>query len=60
MPLDAGIGQLLALYHPSGRQGNKKKQQSINDSKKVAELMAVAIRRYVTAHIVQWRRLRAF
>ncbi len=22
-PLDAGIGQLLALYHPSGHQGNK-------------------------------------
>jgi hypothetical protein len=23
-PLDAGIGQLLAPYRPSGRQGNKK------------------------------------
>jgi hypothetical protein len=50
MPLDVGIGQLLAPYRPSSRQGNKKKQ-STNDSKKVVELMAMAMRRYVTAHI---------
>jgi hypothetical protein len=61
MPLDAGIGQLLAPYRPSGCQGNKKtKQQSTNDSKQVAKSMAMAMRRYVTVHIAQWRRFRAF
>jgi hypothetical protein len=41
-----------------GQQKNK--QQSTNDSKKVAKLMAMVMRRYVTAHIAQWRRFRAF
>jgi hypothetical protein len=40
-----------------GQQANK--QQSTNAPKKVAELMAMAIRRYGTAHIARWRRLRA-
>jgi hypothetical protein len=43
---------------PPGQQANK--QQSTNDSKKVAESMAMAMRRYVTAHIAQWKRFRAF
>ncbi len=40
-----------------GQQANK--QQSTNTPKKVAVLMAMAMRRYVTAHITQWRRSRA-
>jgi hypothetical protein len=42
---------------PPGQQANK--QQSTNTPKKVAVLMAMAMRRYVTAHIAQWRRSRA-
>ncbi len=40
-----------------GQQANK--QQSTNTPKRVAVLMAMAMRRYVTAHIAQWRRFRA-
>ncbi len=40
-----------------GQQANK--QQSTNTPKKVAVLMAMAMRRYVTACIAQWRRSRA-
>ncbi len=43
---------------PPGQQVDK--QLSTNDSKKVAKLMAMAMRRYVTAHIARWRRFRAF
>ncbi len=39
---------------PPGQHANK--QQSTNTPKKVAILMAMAMRRYVTAHIAQWRR----
>ncbi len=42
---------------PPGQQANK--QQSTNTPKKVAVLMAMAMRRYVTACIAQWRRSRA-
>ncbi len=42
---------------PPGQQANK--QLSTNTPKKVAVLMAMAMRRYVTAHIAQWRRSRA-
>ncbi len=42
---------------PPGQQANK--QQSANTPKKLAVLMAMAMRRYVTAHIAQWRRFRA-
>ncbi len=42
---------------PPGQQANK--QQSTNTPKKVAVLMAMAMRRYVTAHIAWWRRIRA-
>ena len=40
-----------------GQQTNK--QQSTNATKKVAKLMAMAMRRYGTTHIAQWRRFRA-
>ncbi len=40
-----------------GQHANK--QQSTNTPKKVAILMAMAMRRYVTARIPQWRRSRA-
>ncbi len=39
---------------PPGQQTNK--QQSANTPKKVAVLMAMAMRRYVTACIAQWKR----
>ena len=42
---------------PPGQQANK--QQSTNKPKKVVVLMAMAMRRYVTVHIAQWRRSRA-
>jgi hypothetical protein len=42
---------------PPGQQANK--QQSTNTPKMVAILMAMAMRRYITAHIAQWRRSRA-
>ncbi len=42
---------------PPEQQANK--QQSTNTPKKVAMLMAVAVRRYNTAHIARWRRSRA-
>ncbi len=42
---------------PPGQQANK--QQSTNTPKKVAVLMAMAMYRYVTAHIAWWRRSRA-
>ncbi len=40
-----------------GQQANK--QQSTNTPRKQAVLMAMAMGRYVTAHIAQWRRSRA-
>ncbi len=40
-----------------GQQANK--QQSTNTPKKVAVLMAMAMRRYVTVCIARWRRSRA-
>ncbi len=42
---------------PPGQEANK--QQSTNAPKKVAILMAKAMRRYVTVHITRWRRFRA-
>ncbi len=42
---------------PPGQQANK--QQSTNAPKKVAVLMVMAMRRYVTVHIARWRRFRA-
>jgi hypothetical protein len=41
---------------PPGQQANKNKQQTTNTPKKVAVLMAMAMCRYVTACIAQWRR----
>ncbi len=43
----------VSPQRPPGQQKNK--QQSTNDSIKVAKLMAMAMRRYVTAHIARWR-----
>ncbi len=42
---------------PPGQQANK--QQSTKTPKKLATLMTMAMRRYVTAHIAWWRRFRA-
>ncbi len=42
---------------PSGQQANK--QQSTKTPKKLATLMAMAMRWYVTAHITWWMRFRA-
>ncbi len=42
---------------PPGQQANK--QQSTNTPKKLVILIAMAMRRYITAHIAQWRRFRA-
>jgi hypothetical protein len=42
---------------PPGQQAYK--QQSTNTPAKLAILMAMAMRGYVTAHIAQWRRSRA-
>ncbi len=47
----------VSPQRPPGQQANK--QQSTNTPKKVAILMAMAMRRYVTACITQWRRSRA-
>ncbi len=47
----------LSPQRPPGQQANK--QQSTNTPKKVAVLMAMAMRRFVTACIAQWRRSRA-
>jgi hypothetical protein len=47
----------VSPQRPSGQQANK--QQSTNTPKKVADLMAMAMCRYVTARIAQWRRSRA-
>ncbi len=42
---------------PPGQQANK--QQSTNAPKKVAILMIMATRRYITVHFARWRRFRA-
>ncbi len=47
----------VSPQRPPGQQANK--QQSTNTPKKVDVLMAMAMRRYVTAHIAQWKRSRA-
>ncbi len=58
-PLDAAIGQLLAPYFP-GKQGQQQtNQQWKNAPTFLAILMAMALRRYDTVCIAQWRRSRA-
>jgi hypothetical protein len=47
----------VSPQRPPGQQANK--QQSTNTPKKVAVLMAMAMRRYITACIARWRRFRA-
>jgi hypothetical protein len=48
---------LVLPQWPPGQQANK--QQSTNTPRKQAVLMAMAMHRYVTAQIAQWRRSRA-
>ncbi len=47
----------VSPQRPPGQQANK--QQSTNTPTKLAVLMAMAMRRYITACIAQWRRSRA-
>ncbi len=47
----------VSPQRPPGQQANK--QQSTNTPTKMAILMAMAMRRYVTVCIAQWRRSRA-
>ncbi len=47
----------VSPQRPPGHQAYK--QQSTNAPAKLAISMAMAMRRYVTAHIAQWRRSRA-
>jgi hypothetical protein len=47
----------ISPQRPPGQQTNK--QQSTNAPKKVAKSMAMAMRRYGTSYIAQWRRFRA-
>jgi hypothetical protein len=47
----------VSPQRPPGQQANK--QQSTNTPKKVAVLMSMVIRRYLTACIARWRRSRA-
>ncbi len=47
----------VSPQQPPGQQANK--QQSTKTPKKLATLMAMAMRRYVTAHIAWWMRFRA-
>ncbi len=47
----------ISPQRPPEQQANK--QQSTNTPKKMAMLMAAAVRRYKTTHIGQWRRSRA-
>ncbi len=47
----------VSPQRPPGHQANK--QQSTNTPTKLAVLMAMEMRWYVTAHIARWRRFRA-
>jgi hypothetical protein len=47
----------VSPQRPPGQQANK--QQSTNTPRKQAILIAMAMRRYVTARIARWRRSRA-
>ncbi len=47
----------VSPQRPPGQQANK--QQSTNTPTKLAVLMAMAMHRYVIAHIARWRRSRA-
>ncbi len=59
-PLDTAIGQQLAPYYPSGRQGNRQTNNNQqNTPTKLAVSMVKAMRRYITACIPWWRRSRA-
>jgi hypothetical protein len=47
----------VSPQRPPGHQANK--QQSTNTPTKLSVSMAMAMRRYITTHIAQWRRSRA-
>jgi hypothetical protein len=51
--LDAAIGQLLAPYYPSGRQGNSKQNNNKKVPKRLAISMAVTVCRSNTVRIPQ-------
>jgi hypothetical protein len=52
-------GDYLLRIAPAFARQQTNKQQSTNTPTKLAVLMAIAMRRYNTAHIAQWRRSRA-
>ena len=58
-PLDAAMGRLLAPYRLGGRQGDSKHTMMYYVPTLLAILMVIAMRRYYTARIAQWRRSRA-
>ncbi len=52
-------GNYLLRIAPVAARQQANKQQSTNAPKRVAVLMAMAMRQYVTMHIARWRRFRA-
>jgi len=59
-PLEAAIGQVFAPYCPGGRQGlHADKKNDEKASYLPAVLLVVAVRRYDTKRIAQWRGTRA-
>ena len=59
-PLNSAIRLLLAPYRPGGRHGDNQQMTMQNVPTLLAILMAIAMRRYYTAHIAWWRRFVAF
>ena len=59
-PLDAAIGRLLALYRPMAARATINSMIMKHVPTLLAVLMAIAMRRYYTARIAQWRRFVAF
>ncbi len=57
MPASGDYSLRIAPAAAAGQQANK--QHSTNTPKKLAILMAMAMRRYVTVHIARWRRFRS-
>ena len=58
-PLGATIRQLLAPYCPGGHQDNSNQNIDENVPTLLAVSVAMAVQRYNTAFIVQWRRFMA-
>jgi hypothetical protein len=53
------LGNYLLRIAPAAARATGKQTTSTNTPKKVAMLMAAAVRQYNTARITQWRRSRA-